>query len=228
MIEQVTRLAKRIVLVLDTGDRIAIEPRMTGLMLLADPPSRDHLRLEWILNDGQTDTSLWFWDRRGLGTVTVFSPEEYETRLLSGKLGPDALEMTFGDWAALRARTKRAVKVALLDQKLVAGIGNLYASEILHRVGICPQRSAASLSDRELRQIDRAARYILNRAIRYEGSTLGDGTYRNALNQDGGYQNEHRVYDREGEPCRKCRGPIVRIVQSQRSTFYCPVCQPND
>jgi formamidopyrimidine-DNA glycosylase len=108
----------------------------------------------------------------------------------------------------------------------VAGIGNLYASEILHLAQIHPSKRCDLLSAEQWDAIHGRMLEVLHEAIRHEGSTLSDGTYRNALNQSGGYQNQHRVYDRAGEPCRQCRSAaIVRIVQAQRATFYCPVCQ---
>ena len=123
--------------------------------------------------------------------------------------------------------SQRAVKVALLDQRAVAGIGNLYASEILHLSRIHPARRCDKLTRDQWRRVADATRSVLEAAIRYEGSTLGDGTYRNALNQAGGYQSHHRVYDREGEVCMRCgaASEIVRIVQAQRATFFCPSCQ---
>ena len=225
-VTSVRRRAKRIVLELTGGDAFVIEPRMTGLMLLDDPPNVEHLRIEWKFAGQKRYNSLWFWDRRGLGTVNLFTPEEFGIKLGPQKLGPDALEITVADWRERCAKTSRPIKVALLDQKLTAGIGNLYASEILHRAGIHPERTADSLSLPQLRKLSEATLFILKEAIRYEGSTLGDGTYRNALNESGEYQNAHRVYQRHEETCPTCtKGTIVRIVQAQRSTFYCPKCQ---
>ena len=226
VIESVDRLAKRVLLRLDSGDVLAIEPRMTGLMLLSDPPDRGHLRLELQLHGAGEHRSLWFWDRRGLGTVTLYTADEFRERLASGRIGPDALQLSRAQWRAALSRTSRPIKVALLDQKLIAGIGNLYASEILHQARIHPARPAASLSSREIGRVHEATQHVLAEAIRYEGSTLGDGTYRNALNQSGGYQNAHRVYAKAGEHCPRCRrAAIERIVQAQRSTFYCEGCQ---
>jgi formamidopyrimidine-DNA glycosylase len=220
------RRAKRVVLELSSGDAFVIEPRMTGLMLVADPPNRKHLRIEWRFADDRPEKSLWFWDQRGLGTVSLLTALECAARLGAARLGPDALEMTSADWLGFSQSTSRPIKVALLDQKLVAGIGNLYASEILHRAGIDPRRPAERLKRRQLELLEEATLTILEEAIRYEGSTLNDGTYRNALNQSGSYQNAHRVYDREGEICPTCGlGAIRRIVQAQRSTFFCPGCQ---
>jgi len=122
--------------------------------------------------------------------------------------------------------SRRAIKVALLDQRAVAGIGNLYASEILHVAGIHPARRCDRLTRAQWQAIADATHGVLEEAIRYEGSTLGDGTYRNALNREGGYQNHHRVYARAGRQCPSCRSSeIKRIVQAQRSTFFCPQCQ---
>lgn len=222
----VRRRAKRVVLDLEGGSAFVIEPRMTGLVLVADPPDRTHLRIEWTLAGAGPDNPLWFWDSRGLGTVRLLDPVALASVLGETRLGPDALEMTEAIWRTSCAGTARPIKVALLDQKLVAGIGNLYASEILHRAKIHPGQPADRLDRRQVGRLAEAARLILEEAIRYEGSTLSDGTYRNAMNQAGNYQNAHRVYDRAGEDCPTCRRKtIVRIVQAQRSTFFCPGCQ---
>lgn len=225
----VGRLGKRIVIELSSSDRLVIEPRMTGLLLIRDPPDREHLRLEWQFEDGNQNDRLRFWDRRGLGTVRLYRPREFEIDLGPTRLGPDALEMTTRDWAERCGRTRRQIKVLLLDQKVVAGIGNLYAAEILHRAGIHPACRADRLTPARIRKLAAAARSILTTAIKYEGSTLSDGTYRNALNRAGGYQNQHRVYGRADSLCRTCgQAPVVRTIQAQRSTFFCPLCQPVD
>jgi formamidopyrimidine-DNA glycosylase len=227
-IDRVWRRAKRIVLSLSTGDAFAVEPRMTGLMLVDQAPDEGHLRLEWVFetSPGHDVNSLWFWDRRGLGTIRLLTPEDQQVVFGPERLGTDALEITEPEWREVLATTRTAIKVALLNQKKVAGIGNLYASEILHLCRIPPELPANELSRKQIKRLAEAVPAILNEAIRYEGSTLGDGTYRNALNESGGYQNAHKVYAREGELCPTCRrGRIVRIVQTQRSTFFCRVCQ---
>lgn len=224
-IRAVGRAGKRVVIELSTEDRIVIEPRMTGLVLLTSPPNWEHLRLRMVLAGGAVD-ELLYWDRRGLGSVRLFSAEQFADRLGLARLGPDALQTTP---AMLRERlgaSRRAIKVALLDQRAVAGIGNLYASEILHMAGIHPATPCHRLKALQWEQIHAATIAVLEEAILHEGSTLSDGTYRNALNQTGGYQNLHRVYDRAGQPCPRCSGgEVVRIVQGQRSTFFCPACQ---
>lgn len=225
-IRAVRRRAKRVILELASGDAFVIEPRMTGLVLLADPPTTEHLRFEWRLSGKKTPRSLWFWDRRGLGTVRLLGDKQLAELLSDEVLGPDALAMVATQWAARLKATRRPIKIALLDQKLVAGIGNLYASEILHLCGIHPAKRAHRLKAPEIERLADAVRSVLETAIRFEGSTLSDGTYRNALNHAGGYQNAHRVYDREDDRCPTCgQSSIRRIVQAQRSTFFCPACQ---
>jgi formamidopyrimidine-DNA glycosylase len=224
-VAEVGRLGKRVALRLDSGDHLIFEPRMTGLVLVADPPSQEHLRFRLDLASGPIP-HVWYWDRRGLGSVRLFTQRQLADQLGNGQLGPDALALSADELRARLAASRRAIKVALLDQRAIAGIGNLYASEILHLAGVHPARRCDLLSSAQWRAIHEQMLAVLHDAIAHEGSTLSDGTYRNALNQNGGYQNLHRVYDRAGEECRQCQAtPIVRIVQSQRATFFCPTCQ---
>lgn len=221
----IRRLAKRVVLGLDSGNFIVVEPRMTGLLLLTNPPTQEHRRVCFEFSSAKSKAaSLEFWDRRGLGTVSLLTPSMFQQ--LESRLGRDALDIPIKDWKTILAQTDREIKVALLDQSLVAGIGNLYACEILHEAGISPFRPASKLSQRQLQNLMIATNRILHQAILDEGSTLGDGTYRNAMNADGGYQNHHQAYGREGKRCDFCeRTTIQRVVQAQRATFYCPYCQ---
>lgn len=219
------RLGKRVLVELDTGDRMIFEPRMTGLVLVSSPPTAEHLRFVLRLS-GAAAPELMYWDRRGLGSVRLVSPSEFDSLLAAGRLGPDALAIDVDELRARLGRSRRAIKVALLDQRALAGVGNLYASEILHASRIHPARPCDRLNRSDWETIHAAMRDILERAIQYEGSTLSDGTYRNALNQSGGYQNHHRVYDKAKTTCKQCgQGEIVRIVQAQRATFFCPACQ---
>ena len=223
-IADVGRRGKRVMIELDDAQVIVIEPRMTGLVLLADPPGQDHLRLRLRLSGGAC-RQLLFWDRRGLGTVRLLRPTEIAD-FIDLRLGVDALDITADQLRERLGTSRRAVKVALLDQSAVAGIGNLYAAEILFLAGIDPRTLCSRLSRPQWERIEKATKLVLNEAIEHEGSTLSDGTYRNALNGEGGYQNYHRVYDRAKTPCPRCsEGEIRRIVQVGRSTFYCPKCQ---
>ena len=221
----VGRVGKRVVLELDSADRIVMEPRMTGLVILADPPDAGHLRLVFRLSGGAT-TELLFWDRRGLGVVRLVSPAEFLKLYGPDRLGPDALDLSAGTLRERLQSSRRAIKVALLDQQAVAGIGNLYASEILHRAGIHPAVPCRRLRSADWTRLFQATHDVLRAAIRHQGSTLRDGTYRIARNQPGSYQLCHLVYQRAGQRCLGCdRGEIVRIVQAGHSTFFCPKCQ---
>lgn len=234
-IAAVRRRGKRVVLELAGDDRsadslwLAIEPRMTGLMLVADPPSQEHVRLVLELDHGRRfpdrPRRVLFWDRRGLGTITLYDRAGLEAACGATTLGPDGLEVTGVDLATRLGRSRRAVKPALLDQRAVAGIGNIYAAEILFRVGIDPRSLCRRLPAEAWERIASAARSVLAEAVRFEGSSIGDETYRTADNRVGRFQHRHRVYGRADLPCLTCDQPIVRIVQTQRATFFCPRCQ---
>lgn len=224
-IAAVDRIGKRVVVRLDDSRALVFEPRMTGLVLVSDPPSVEHLRFELRL-EGSRLRHVWYWDRRGLGSVRLLTSRQLDEELGPDRLGPDALQIRFEDFHQRLAKTRRPIKVALLDQRLIAGIGNLYAAEVLHVAGIDPRKACSRLTKDQWRRLHAAVLQVLEEAVRYEGSTLSDGTYRNALNVAGGYQNHHRVYDREGVPCPRCGDAVIRrIVQAQRSTFFCEQCQ---
>lgn len=225
VITSIDRLGKRVALRLDSKDTLVFEPRMTGLLLVNDPPDDEYVRFGMEFVDGPI-RFVWYWDRRGLGSVRLFSEKQLATVLGPNQLGPDALLISVDQLRQRFSPSRRAIKVALLDQKAVAGIGNLYASEILHLAGIHPEKQCNRIPHANWQVIHAAIREVLEKAIRYEGSTLSDGTYRNSLNKTGKYQNHHRVYNRAGQPCPRCRDALIRrIVQAQRSTFYCGKCQ---
>lgn len=219
----VERVGKRVSLRMDSGDRLILEPRMTGLVGAGATPNPMYLRVRIDLL-GEIDR-VWFWDQRGLGKVRLYSESEFAAAFSDDKLGPDGLVVRSEDFRHRLGRSRRAIKVALLDQRAVAGIGNIYAAEILHAAEVHPAARCDLLSKRQWERIATATRDILAEAVRYEGSSLGDGTYRNKLNQDGSYQLRHRVYGRTDEPCPRCGEPVQRIVQAQRSTFFCGTCQ---
>jgi formamidopyrimidine-DNA glycosylase len=231
VIEKIQRLGKRVVLELDSGDRLVLEPRMSGLVLLHNPPNTKHLRLKFHLAAGnqrakQKSEEFLFWDQRGLGVVSLLSPEEFSRQCGPKKIGPDALDITPELLRERFGKRKLPIKVALMDQRLLAGIGNIYASEILHRCGILPTCPCCILRPKQWSAVHAAMQEILQEAILHQGSTLRDGTYRIARNEPGNYQVRHAVYQRHGELCLQCgNAEIVRIVQAQRSTFFCPKCQ---
>lgn len=222
----VERIAKRVLVRLCSDDRIVLQPKMAGIVLLTDPPTSQHTRVIFHLQGKQQPNQFQYWDRRGLGTVCLWGPDQVQSQLGEDVLGPDALSIDKMPFSERLCASRREVKVALLDQRIVAGVGNIYAAEILFAAKIHPQTRCCDLSKRQSHAIHREMLRILTQAIEYEGSTLSDGTYRNAINGEGSYQNHHLVYDREGQPCERCgRGLVQRIVQAQRSTFYCPICQ---
>jgi formamidopyrimidine-DNA glycosylase len=223
-VKAVERIGKRVLIRFVNDDRLVFEPRMTGLVLVSDPPSSAHLRFRIGFSSGIEE--VFFWDRRGLGLIYLLTAKQLHERLGPDKLGPDALAVNGEDMHRIFGASKRPIKVALLDQKRIAGVGNLYASELLHLAGIHPATMCHRITRQQWSTICEAMQTILQTAIKHEGSTLSDGTYRNALNDPGGYQNMHRVYDKENKTCPTCQNQTIkRIVQAQRSTFFCQDCQ---
>ena len=221
----VRRIAKRVVVDLDSKDSIIFEPRMTGRVLLVEPPDTEHVRLVFDLS-GRPAMQLLFWNMRGFGVVRLYSPRQLASNLGPDKLGSDALEISAADLRDCLSASRRAVKVAILDQRAVAGIGNIYASEILHRAGVHPEVACNRLRPIDWKRIHAEMGTVLHEAIRCQGSTLSDGNYRNAQNETGRFQDRHRVYQKDGQKCTQCgKATIVRAVQAQRATFFCPRCQ---
>ncbi len=218
-VADLTRRAKRIVFRLDDGNRFYVHLGMTGRLTLdpAGGPYLPHTHVVWTLDDGQ---QFRFRDPRRFGGVWWMGSTAGD----EANLGPEPLTLPAKLLARQLARTTRAIKVALLDQRVVAGLGNIYVDESLHRAGIHPLTRARDLPIDGVATLNRAIKHTLRRAIRFKGSTLRD--YRDANGNAGGFQLLHAVYDRADKPCRACRTPIVRIVLGGRSTHYCPLCQP--
>ena len=225
-IQSVDRIAKRVLVRLGNGDSIVMQPKMAGIAMLSDPPSQQHTRVVFQLRGNENVPQFLYWDRRGLGTVSLWTPEKVLAKLGPDVLGPDASIVEESVFLARFRESKKEIKVAMLDQSIVAGIGNLYAAEILFAAKVHPQARCAGISTSKWKRVHAETTRILREAIEKEGSTLSDGTYRNAINGEGSYQNLHQVYDREDQPCNRCSNvKIIRIVQAQRSTFFCPKCQ---
>lgn len=216
---QIYRRGKRIVFTLDNAQRFYIHLGMTGRLVLESSTSqpRPHTHLQMIFDNGAL---LRFSDARRFGGVWWLgnAPDD------DGSMGPEPLDMRPSDLAPLLARTSRAIKSALLDQTLIAGLGNIYVDESLFAAGIHPLKRADRLTAEESVTLARSIKATLRRALNHRGSTLRD--YRDANGEAGNFQKLHRVYGREQEPCWKCKTPIVRIVVGGRSTHFCPTCQP--
>jgi formamidopyrimidine-DNA glycosylase len=172
---------------------------------------------------------LWFVDPRTFGEVVVFDPDHVDVELPElALLGIDPIADPFerGDLARIVRSTRRALKPLLLDQHAIAGIGNIYADEILHAARLRPDREASSLDGRAITRLHTSIVEVLASAIVAGGSTLGDAQYVDLMGSSGSYQDDHRVYGRTGERCLTCgRGWIRRTVSGGRSTHFCPVCQ---
>jgi formamidopyrimidine-DNA glycosylase len=188
---------------------------MTGRLLVVTPdtPVAKHTHLIARLKSGR---DLRFIDPRMFGRLAV-AREPFETA------GAEPLDVGFELFAGLFRRRKTPIKSALLNQKLLRGVGNIYADESLARAGVRPRRRAASLTRAGLRRLYDSLQQVLNEAIAAGGSSVSD--YVDSAGEPGFFQFQHRVYGREGEPCLTCSTPIKRVVIAGRSSHYCPKCQ---
>jgi len=185
-------------------------------------PTR-HTRVVWEVGD----RVLYFHDPRRFGRWWVIAEGDERRIPLLAQMGPEPLDPGFSA-ALLRARLERRrgpIKAVLLDQTVIAGLGNIYADESLFAAGIRPDRPANTLELAEVEALVAAIRRVLAEALEAGGSTLGDGAYRLPDARPGYFQHAHMVYARADEPCRRCETPIVRIKIGGRSTHFCPVCQ---
>ena len=228
VVESAGRRGKYLLCGLDSGDELMIHLRMSGQVLVspAGAPRPAHTHVALHLDDGH---ELWFVDPRTFGEVVVFDPTRVEVELPElARMGVDPIAEPF-DVDALRdaiGTSRRALKPLLLDQHVVAGIGNIYADEILHRAHLRPDRAASSLDRRRVTVLHDAIVTVLGEAIAAGGSTLGDAQYVDLMGERGTYQDDHRVYGRGGERCISCgRGWIRRTVTGGRGTHWCPICQ---
>lgn len=229
------RRSKYLLVDLSGGESLLIHLGMSGRMLVSGsmlgafhhehpaPQKHDH-----VILDMEGGARITFNDARRFGAMDLLDTENAETHPLLSELGPEPLGNEF-DGAylveALKGR-RTPIKSALLDQHLVAGLGNIYVCETLFRAGISPTRLAGDLSGRQVTSLVPIIREVLSEAIDAGGSSLRD--HRQANGELGYFQHTFRVYDREGAACTApgCTGTITRIVQSGRSSFFCPCCQP--
>ena len=222
----VERRAKNVLILLDGSRRIAVNLGMTGRLLPFPAPPRGvrrpgHPAVRFRFSDGGV---LVFDDTRRFGTVECLGDTEWTVR--ESRFGPEPL----GDGWTARALhvalsgSRSPVRSWLLDQRRVAGVGNIYAAEALFLAGIHPQRPASSLTKTEATALHGAVRSVLSDAIDEGGTTIRD--YRNAIGGEGGFASLLWVYGRDGEPCRRCGTAVERIVFANRSAFFCPRCQP--
>jgi formamidopyrimidine-DNA glycosylase len=229
-IVQVRRVGKHIVFDLErpgkrrtraTHGQWIVHLGMTGRLLVASPDSEmlKHTHAVLKLASGR---ELRFVDPRRFGRLAVV---RVGTKLEAGFAAPgnEPLDSQIEGFTALFRGRKTPIKSALLNQKLLSGVGNIYADESLFRAGIRPRRRAASLTREQLLKLHTALLVVLREAIALGGSSIND--YVDAEGREGFFQLQHRVYGREGEPCLVCKTPIKRVIIAGRSSHYCPHCQ---
>ena len=228
------RRGKYLLFPLDTGDTVMVHLRMSGRLLVCEPsvPRLPHTHVVATFardRPDQLDRELRFVDPRTFGEVVVFDPDHLATEMPDlAQLGVDPITdgLSRAELRRIVLGRRRQLKALLLDQHLVAGIGNIYCDEILHASRLHPNRSSDTLTGQEITRLHEAIHRILHAAIEAGGSTLADTQYVDVEGNGGQFQLDHRVYDRAGLRCRTCgRADVVRMVTAGRSTFLCPHCQ---
>ena len=221
------RHGKQLAIIADTGSVVCVHLGMSGQLRYVQAgtvlPRDDHIHCRWSLRRGTAHGELAFRDPRRFGGVWVARNLEELERCCWSALGPDALRISSAAFQEALRRTQRAVKVALLDQRIVAGVGNIYADECLFDARINPTTVASSLSKTRVIRLHESMIDVLQRAINCSGSTLRD--YIDGNGSPGSFAHKHNVYGRGGSSCTRCGGKLVQIVVGQRTTVYCSRCQ---
>jgi formamidopyrimidine-DNA glycosylase len=217
----VRRRGKWILFDLDDG-LLLLHLGMTGQLTVgaADRPVESHTHLTFDLDNGQ---QLRFRDVRRFGSATLFAGPDALEEFLNHRLGPEPFDLRPGPWRTALAATDRNLKAVLLDQKVVAGVGNIYADESLFEARLPPTQTGRATTPAEAERLRKAVVKVLTRAIERRGSSIRD--YVGGSGRRGSYQREFRVYGRAGEACPRCGTPIRRVRLAGRSTHYCPQCQ---
>ena len=218
---------------LDSGGVLMMHLRMSGRVLVADAdsarPPHTHVVMHLSPDQRGARHELWFVDPRTFGEVVVFDRDDQQRVAPElGRLGPDPIVDGLDDatLASILRGRRGNLKALLLDQRRIAGIGNIYADEILHRARLRHDRLPTRLNASTRNRLLEAIHYVLSDAVEKGGSTLDDTQYVGIDGEPGWFQTEHRVYDRAGERCLTCRtGTILRRVVAGRSTCFCPRCQ---
>ena len=228
-IEQVNRRGKYLLVVLDSGDTLAMHLRMTGRLHhspTGQAPADKHRRARFKLDDGAT---VDFSDTRRFGRIWIVPADHPDTEhYWNARLGVEPLERQFtaARLARLLAGRTAPIKASILDQKLIAGVGNIYADEALFQAGVHPARPAGSLDAEEVAALRNAIRDRLRVGIRSGGASID--RYRDAIGNSGSMQDMLRVHMHQGDPCPHCGTSIVKTRVAQRGTYLCPTCQPVD
>lgn len=236
-VERLERRAKYLLAATDREETLVMHLGMTGRFevagastarpgrfALAQPPDPKHAH---VVFETEAGTQITFYDPRRFGYMDLLPTPALDRHPWFAGLGPEPLSCGFDARHLQRAfqGRRQSVKATLLDQRIVAGLGNIYVCEALHRAGVAPETPAGSLGRRRLERLQQCVRQVLAEAIEAGGSTLRD--YASADGELGYFQHSFQVYGREGEPCLRpgCKGRVERIVQAGRSTFACSRCQ---
>lgn len=224
-IERSYRRAKAIVIVLDSGDRIVVQPRFTGALLVDDgtlpAESLTYIAVAFALEDGRT---LAYRDIRRLGTLALMSTARFA--IFDAALGPEPLDPAFtaAHLSGILRDSRQAVKKLLMDQRRVAGVGNIYANEALWRAGIDPSRAARSVGVEETQALHAGLTSVLREAIAARGTSFRD--YRDASGARGGFASQLAAYGRGGLPCPRCGATLIDTSAIDgRTTVFCARCQ---
>lgn len=227
---EVGRRGKELAIVAEDGRVLAIHLGMSGHVEFVGPDeprpaaaTREHVHAFWTVGDGAATMGLQFRDPRRFGGLWSLASREALVRCRWAWFGVDGLEVNGAELAAATEGSGRAVKAALLDQRVIAGVGNIYADESLFRAAIDPRRPCRSLDAGDWDRLAREIRGVLNDAVEAGGSTVRD--YAGADREAGDYQSKHLVYGRGGLACERCGGVLVSLSIAQRTTVLCGVCQ---
>lgn len=241
-VKRLWRRAKYLLAELDSGETLVMHLGMSGRMSVyaegkerklgqyvyePAPPEAGHGKHDHVVMETDAPARIVFADHRRFGLMTLVETARLDEDKLFKGIGPEPLSDDFDAKylsAALKGK-KTPIKSAILDQRVIAGVGNIYACEALFRAGVSPKRIAAKVSHEQSVKLTHAIKSVLKDAVKAGGSSLRD--YHKADGELGNFQHHFAVYDRAGKPCSKkgCKGTVKRIVQAGRSTFYCPACQ---
>jgi len=216
VIKNILRKGKGLIFELSNGKSLVVHLRMTGQLIY--PGTSAQARVGFKLSDGKL---LDFNDRRLLGELRLV--DNWRDIKFFKELGPEVFDLTSDKFSQMLLSKTTKIKPLLMDQTFIAGVGNLYAAESLFRARIHPARAAKSLSNKEKQALYKEIKNTLSEAIRHKGSSLDQ--YVHLSGERGNYAKYHKVYDRKGEPCVKCKSKIERISLGGRGTYFCPRCQ---
>ncbi|MDF7809027.1 bifunctional DNA-formamidopyrimidine glycosylase/DNA-(apurinic or apyrimidinic site) lyase [Pontiellaceae bacterium B12219] len=218
-IDQISRVGKWMLFSLSSGQTLMIHLRMAGSFAME---KGSHDRIVVNLSDG---LALYYRDTRKFGRWKLVD----DPQTILSKLGPDALtrQFTLRYFSAAMKKRHRMIKPLILDQGIVAGLGNIYADEALWEARVHPERVSDTLSDAELERLFKAIKHVLKIGIKNRGTSLGDGktNYRQVDGDSGENRAEVKAYGKSGKPCSRCKNTLVKTVVAQRGTTFCPVCQ---